>query len=70
MRAPQRRFAPAVIERLFREPYRFEYFQAVRMLELWLHRRGQRREPAVPALFGRVWIDVSPARETRGAVSG
>ncbi len=42
MRAPQRRFAPAVIERLFREPYRFEYFQAVRMLELWLRRRGLR----------------------------
>jgi len=41
MRTPQRRFAPAVIERLFREPYRFEYFQAVRMLELWLRRRGK-----------------------------
>ncbi|MEW6760801.1 MAG: type VI secretion system baseplate subunit TssG [Pseudomonadota bacterium] len=47
MRAPQRRFAPAVIERLFREPYRFEYFQAVRMLELWLHRRGQPRRGLV-----------------------
>ena len=41
MPAPQRRFEPAVIERLFREPYRFEYFQAVRMLELWLRRRGK-----------------------------
>lgn len=41
MPAPQRRFEPAVIERLFREPYRFEYVQAVRMLELWLRRRGQ-----------------------------
>ncbi|MFC0252270.1 type VI secretion system baseplate subunit TssG [Massilia consociata] len=40
MHAPQRRFEPAVIERLFREPYRFEYFQAVRMLELWARRRG------------------------------
>lgn len=36
----KRRFEPAVIERLFREPYRFEYFQAVRMLELWLRRHG------------------------------
>ena len=40
MHAPQRRFEPAVIERLFQEPYRFEYFQAVRLLELWLKRQG------------------------------
>lgn len=41
MPATQRRFEPAVIDRLFREPYRFEYVQAVRMLELWLRRRGK-----------------------------
>ena len=40
MRATKRRFEPAVIERLFREPYRFEYFQAVRVIELWLKRNG------------------------------
>ena len=40
MFAKKRRFEPAVIERLFREPYRFEYFQAVRVLELWLKRNG------------------------------
>jgi type VI secretion system protein ImpH len=40
MQAPQRRFEPAVIVRLFQEPHRFEYFQAVRMLELWLQRHG------------------------------
>jgi type VI secretion system protein ImpH len=40
MHSKKRRFEPAVIERLFREPYRFEYFQAVRMLELWLRRHG------------------------------
>lgn len=40
MPTAQRRFEPAVIERLFREPYRFEYFQAVRLLELWLKRQG------------------------------
>ncbi len=51
MPAPQRRFEPAVIERLFREPYRFEYVQAVRMLELWLRRRGQpSREPVAQFL--------------------
>ena len=40
MLTAQRRFEPAVIERLFQEPYRFEYFQAVRLLELWLKRHG------------------------------
>jgi type VI secretion system protein ImpH len=41
MRAQKRRFEPAVIERLFKEPYRFEYFQAVRVLELWHKRHGR-----------------------------
>jgi type VI secretion system protein ImpH len=40
MLAKKRRFEPAVIERLFREPYRFEYFNAVRTLEIWLARHG------------------------------
>ena len=40
MPTQKRRFEPAVIERLFREPYRFEYFQAVQMLELWLRKHG------------------------------
>jgi type VI secretion system protein ImpH len=47
MQPPQRRFEPAVIERLFAQPHRFEYFQAVRMLELWLKRHGRVREGAV-----------------------
>ncbi|CAN7408725.1 type VI secretion system baseplate subunit TssG [Pseudoduganella sp. LjRoot289] len=47
MLATKRRFEPAVIERLFAEPYRFEYFQAVRMLELWLKKRGVPQEGAV-----------------------
>ena len=41
MRAQKRRFEPPVIERLLREPWRFEFFQAVRVLELWLKRRGR-----------------------------
>jgi type VI secretion system protein ImpH len=47
MQATKRRLEPAVIERLFREPYRFEYFQAVRMLELWLKRRGMPQQGLV-----------------------
>jgi type VI secretion system protein ImpH len=47
MPATKRRFEPAVIERLFAEPYRFQYFQAVRMIELWLRRRGMPEEGAV-----------------------
>ena len=47
MHATKRRFEPAVIERLFEEPYRFEYFQAVRMLELWLKRHGTAQQGVV-----------------------
>ena len=47
MHAPKRRFEPAVIERLFAQPYRFQYFQAVRMIELWLRRRGMAEEGAI-----------------------
>lgn len=47
MHAPKRRFEPAVIERLFQEPYRFEYFQAVRLLELWLQRHGAHQKGMV-----------------------
>jgi type VI secretion system protein ImpH len=47
MHTAKRRFEPGVIERLFAEPQRFEYFQAVRMLELWLKRNGVPHEGAV-----------------------
>ncbi len=47
MLTTKRRFEPGVIERLFAEPQRFEYFQAVRMLELWLKRHGVPHEGAV-----------------------
>lgn len=41
MRTTKRRSESPVIEQLFREPWRFEFFQAVRVLELWLERRGK-----------------------------
>ena len=47
MLTTKRRFEPGVIERLFAEPQRFEYFQAVRMLELWLKRNGVAQEGVV-----------------------
>lgn len=48
MPAPQRRFEPAVIARLLREPWRFDFVQSVRLLELWLRRRGQPGQDLVP----------------------
>jgi len=47
MHTAKRRFEPGVIERLFAQPYRFQFFQAVRMLELWLKRNGVPHEGAV-----------------------
>ncbi|QJE00027.1 type VI secretion system baseplate subunit TssG [Massilia forsythiae] len=47
MSTQKRRFEPAVIARLFQEPWRFEYFQAVRLLELWLGRNGIPRQGLV-----------------------
>ncbi|MES2017635.1 MAG: type VI secretion system baseplate subunit TssG [Pseudomonadota bacterium] len=47
MHTTKRRFEPAVIERLFAQPYRFEYFQAVRMLELWLKRHATAQQGMV-----------------------
>lgn len=40
MPAPQRRPAAGVIDQLLQQPYRFEFFQAVRLLESWLRQNG------------------------------
>jgi type VI secretion system protein ImpH len=40
MQTPQRRINPPVVERLLDEPYRFEFFQAVRLLELALSKEA------------------------------
>jgi type VI secretion system protein ImpH len=47
MSASQRRFQPSVEERLLAEPYRFEFFQAVRVLELSLKAQGVQGDQAV-----------------------
>ncbi|MFX1675386.1 type VI secretion system baseplate subunit TssG [Paraburkholderia sp. A2WS-5] len=44
MQAPQRRIDPGVIERLLDEPHRFEFFQAVRLLERWFADKAQDRQ--------------------------
>jgi type VI secretion system protein ImpH len=51
MLAKKRRFEPPVIERLFREPWRFDYFQAVRLLERWLQRHAAPRQGPAPNLL-------------------
>jgi type VI secretion system protein ImpH len=40
MRTTQRRFKSSVVERLFAEPHRFEFFQAIRVLEMHLKAKG------------------------------
>lgn len=47
MQPTQRRFEPSVIERIFSTPHRFQFFQAVRMIELWFKRNGVPHERAV-----------------------
>ncbi|WP_104566241.1 type VI secretion system baseplate subunit TssG [Ralstonia mannitolilytica] len=40
MRTPQRRIDPGVIRRLLQQPHRYEFFQAVRLLEQLFARKG------------------------------
>jgi type VI secretion system protein ImpH len=40
MPSTKRRFEPSVIQRLLDTPFRFQFFQAVRLIELWLKRQG------------------------------
>ena len=47
MFAKKRRFEPSVIQQLLDKPYRFQFFQAVRVLELWLKKNGVPHENAV-----------------------
>ena len=54
MRTPKRRSESAVIEQLFREPWRFDFFQAVQVLELWLRRRGKPAHGLVADMLRRI----------------
>jgi type VI secretion system protein ImpH len=50
MRAPQRQPGAGVIQRLLDEPYHFEFFQAVRLIELWLREHGLLDERGLASL--------------------
>lgn len=50
MSTPQRRQPSAVIDRLLQEPHRFEFFQAVRLLERWFVQDEQLGSDAVLSL--------------------
>ncbi|WP_413457888.1 type VI secretion system baseplate subunit TssG [Herbaspirillum huttiense] len=68
MQATQRRFEPSVIERLFAAPHRFQFFQAVRMIELWFKRNGVPHERAVSDFlrFANRTVLGFPASEIEG----
>lgn len=46
MQTAQRRIDPGVVERLLDEPHRFEFFQAVRLLETWFAKHDAPRHAA------------------------
>lgn len=48
MQAAQRRIDAGVVQRLVDEPYRFQFFQAVRMLEVWFAQRRPRHTQERP----------------------
>lgn len=47
MPGTKRRFEPGVIQQLLDQPYRFQFFQAVRLLTLWFRRKGVAPEHAL-----------------------
>lgn len=48
MPTPQRRHGPDLISQIFEDPHRFEFFQAVRLLERWLVARGETHADLLP----------------------
>lgn len=52
MRSPKRRIDPGVIRRLLRQPYRFQFFQAVRLLQIQFARQGRAQGGANGGMHG------------------
>ena len=48
MRPAKRRVDPGVVQQLFDEPYRFEYFQAMRVIEQLFHHQGMAAADEIP----------------------
>jgi len=48
MRPAKRRVDPGVAQQLFEEPHRFEYFQAMRIIEQVFHRQGMTAADEIP----------------------
>jgi len=78
MCSAKRRFDPGVIQQFLDEPYRFEFFQAVRMLELYFSQQGRgpresrgRIEDILPyrLAFKNSLSLAFPASEIAGAVA-
>ena len=71
MQAAQRAIDAGVVERLLDEPYRFQFFQAVRVLETWFSRRREGRESergAEPIVFRNSLALTFPASELEHAL--
>lgn len=48
MQSQKRRIDPGVIRRLLRQPYRFQFFQAVRLLQILFARQARSHDAATP----------------------
>ncbi len=60
MPSAQRRINPGVAQQLLAEPYRFDFFQAVRVLEQWFIREGERPQDILPyKLYFRNTLNMS-----------
>lgn len=51
MHAQERQRAASVIQRLLDEPYRFQFFQAVRLLLIWLRKNGIPKDKALATVL-------------------
>ncbi|MEM5369320.1 type VI secretion system baseplate subunit TssG [Paraburkholderia azotifigens] len=72
MQTAQRRIDPGVVEQLLDEPHRFEFFQAVRLLEKWFGQDASQRPGDVVAqrMTFRTTLSLAfPPSEIHGAVS-
>ncbi|MBX9902300.1 MAG: type VI secretion system baseplate subunit TssG [Burkholderiaceae bacterium] len=51
MQGAKRRFEPSVVQQLLTKPFRFEFFQSLRLLELFFKRHRSNKDGATPDFF-------------------